>query len=83
MQTQVQGKLDQVGVLMGYADWAALLAILDDELEGNETWAVCQREAVYGAVFVSNSGDLGVHNPTYANSLLDNAIDYLTNTCVP
>jgi len=82
MQQPVRDKLDQVGVLMGYADWAALSAILDDSLEGNETWEVCQREAVYGAVFVSNSGDYGVHNPTYANSLLDNAIDYLTNVCV-
>ena len=42
---------------------------------------VCEREAVYGAVFVSNSGDLGVHNSTYANSLLDNSLDYLTNVC--
>jgi len=79
-QQPVVDKLEEVAVLMGYADWATLEANLDAD---NLTWAVCQREAVYGAVFVSNSGDLGVHNPDYANSLLDNAIDYLTNTCVP
>jgi len=71
-----------VAVLMGYADWAEFEPLINDELVGNTTWEKCQREAVYGAVFVSNSGDLGVHNSTYANSLLDNAIDYLTNTCV-
>lgn len=80
VQTAIQGKLDQVAVLMGYADWTTLEATLDVD---NLTWAVCQREAVYGAVFVSASGDLGVHNPSYANALLDNAIDYLTNVCVP
>ena len=73
-QTSVAARLDQIGVLMGYADWAALEEALDDD---NPGWTVAQREAVYGAVFVSSSGDLGVHNPSYANSLLDNAIAYL------
>ena len=82
VQTEVQGKLDAVAVLMGYADWATFEPLINDELVGNTTWEECEREAVYGAVFVSNSGDLGVHNSTYANSLLDNAIDYLTNVCV-
>ena len=75
MQTQIQGKLDQVAVLMGYADWATLMLTLGDD---NFLWTVAQREAVYGAVFVFDSGDFGVHNPTYANSVLDNAITYLT-----
>jgi len=80
MQTQIRGKLDSVAVLMGYADWETLDVTLGDD---NPTWEVCQREAVYGAVFVEESHDLGVHNPDYANSLLDNAIDYLNTTCVP
>ncbi len=80
LQQPVRDKLDEVAVLMGYADWATLQLTLDDD---NFLWAECQREAVYGAAFVSDSHDFGVHNPTYANSLLDNAIDYLTNTCVP
>lgn len=79
-QTATMERLDEIAVLMGYADWDTLELTLDDD---NEGWAVCQREAVYGAVFVFNSGDMGVHNPNYANSLLENAIDYLTNVCVP
>jgi len=75
VQTQTQGKLDQVAVLMGYADWATLMLTIGVD---NFTWTVAQREAVYGAVFVFESGGMGVHNPTYVNSLLDNAITYLT-----
>ncbi|MBT8477932.1 MAG: hypothetical protein KJO06_03375 [Gemmatimonadetes bacterium] len=80
IQATYKAKLDQIAVLMGYADWDTLYLTLDDD---NFLWAVCQREAVYGAEFVYASGDLGAHNPNYANALLDNAIDYLTNTCVP
>lgn len=32
------------------------------------------REAVYGYLFVKNDASLGVHNPTYANSVLQNAL---------
>jgi formate-dependent nitrite reductase cytochrome c552 subunit len=79
IQQTYQDKLDAVAVLLGYADWDTLELTLDDD---NFNWEVCQREAVYGAVFVYSSGSLGAHNPNYANALLDNAIDYLTNTCV-
>jgi hypothetical protein len=47
--------------------------------EDNLTMTAEQREALYGAVFVFNSGDFGVHNAKYATSLLDNAIDYLNS----
>jgi hypothetical protein len=79
IQQTYKDKLDEIAVLMGYADWDTLYLTLDDD---NFLWEVCQREAVYGAEFVYASGDLGAHNPNYANALLDNAIDYLTNTCV-
>ncbi len=75
VQTEIRGKLDQVAVLLGYADWDTLYLIFEDE---NELWTVAQRGAFYGAVFVAESGDLGVHNSSYARSLLDNAITYLT-----
>ncbi len=78
LQAPYLAKLDQIAVLMGYADWATLQLTLDDD---NFTWLECQREAVYGAEFVYASGDFGAHNPNYANALLDNAIDYLTNIC--
>lgn len=70
--------LDAVAVEMGYADWATLLATLDDD---NLVWTACEREAVYGAVFVNASGDKGVHNPDYAESLLTNGLDYLQTVC--
>ncbi len=41
-------------------------------------WTRPQREAGYAWYFVNNEGSHGVHNFTYANSLLRNAIDYLT-----
>ncbi|NIO64794.1 MAG: hypothetical protein GTO28_04525 [Gammaproteobacteria bacterium] len=44
------------------------------------TW---QREVAYAAIFVINDGSLGVHNPEYANSLLDNAIAYANTFPVP
>ena len=37
---------------------------------------VWQREAAYAAFFVFDDGSLGLHNPHYANALLDNAIAY-------
>jgi predicted CXXCH cytochrome family protein len=70
--------LNAVAVEMGYADWDTLLITLDDD---NLLWTACEREAVYGAVFVSNSGDKGVHNPDYAESLLTNGLDYLQTVC--
>ena len=78
VQTEIHGKLDQVAVLMGYADWDTLVLTLNED---NILWTVEQRQAVYGAVFVYNSHDFGVHNSTYANSLLDNGLDYLQTVC--
>jgi len=77
VQTAVQGKLDQLAGLIGggYADWETLMATLDDD---NVNWTADERAAAYAGVFVYDSGSLGVHNPDYANSLLDNAIDFLT-----
>jgi hypothetical protein len=74
MQTQIRGKLDQLAVALGYADWDTLAATLDED---NFTMTPEQREALYAGVFVYESGDFGVHNANYANSLLDNAIAYL------
>jgi hypothetical protein len=74
MQTQIHGKLDSVAVLMGYVDWDTLELTLNAD---NLVWTPEEREALYGAVFVYNSHSFGVHNPDYANSLLDNAITHL------
>jgi len=76
VQTTIQGKMDEFAQLLGYFDADDLAENIDDEFTGNETWPEWQREAAYGFIFVYNSGDRGVHNSAYANSLLDAAIDY-------
>jgi hypothetical protein len=73
LQTTIQGKLDQLAVLHGYTDFADLEANWDSEAPGVLVW---EREAIYAAFFIFDDGSLGLHNPTYANSLLDNAIAY-------
>ncbi len=80
-RTRIQGKLDQVAVLLGYADAADLAANIASDSQ-DPTMPTWQREVAYAAVFVMNDGSLGVHNPEYANSLLDNAIAY-ANTLIP
>lgn len=75
IRTDVETKLNEIAVLLGYADLAAFEAAIDDD---NPTWTVQQREAAYAAVFVLSDGSWGVHNPDYTIDLLDNAIDYLT-----
>ena len=74
VQDEIRAKLDSLAVLLGYTDWDTLELTLDED---NLTMTVEQREALYGGVFVYNSGDFGVHNAKYARSLLDNAIAYL------
>ena len=76
VQTTIQGKMDEFAQLLGYLDADDLAENINDEFTGNETWPEWQREAAYGFIFVYNSGDRGVHNSAYANSLLDAAIDY-------
>ncbi len=72
-QTQVQAKMDSLAVLHGFTNFADLEANWDSEAAGVQVW---EREAIYAAFFVYDDGSLGVHNPAYANSLLDNAIAY-------
>ncbi|MDP8206335.1 MAG: multiheme c-type cytochrome [Candidatus Electryonea clarkiae] len=52
---------------------------VDDENDIGDTTLTtyAQREAAYAYAFVKNDGSRGAHNTEYANSLIDNAIDYL------
>ena len=74
-QTAIQGKLDQIAVILGYVDAADFAAKWDDD-NVNPAMPVWQREVAYAAMFVLNDGSSGAHNPSYANALLDNAITY-------
>jgi hypothetical protein len=73
VQTEIHAKLDQASQLLGYADLADFLANWNADNTSKTVW---EREVGYAILFVDYSGDFGTHNPAYARSLLDNAIDY-------
>lgn len=76
LTAEIQGKIDQIAVLCGYTDHVDFEENWDANNGDNaETW---QREIAYAAFFIFGDGSMGLHNPTYANSLLDNAIAYGT-----
>jgi formate-dependent nitrite reductase cytochrome c552 subunit len=75
VQTDTKGLMDDLAVLLGYTDSDALLATWDDENSAKQVW---ERQAAYALVFVANDGSMGVHNSTYATSLLENAIAFAT-----
>ena len=80
VQTTVQSKLDELAVLFGYADWHDLELNWDSQAAGVQVW---EREAIYAGFFVFEDGSMGIHNPDYALSLLQNAIDYATANIAP
>jgi len=66
--TDINDKLEQLEALIG----------VDPEYYGNaDSTTVEQRMAAYAYVFVMNDGSHGIHNPSYATSLLDNAIAFM------
>lgn len=76
VQTTVAGLMDDLATRFGYADAAAMLdhdTGWDSEGDGVEAW---QREAAYALYFVNSDGSMGVHNPSYAIDLLENAIGH-------
>ncbi|MFH1844415.1 MAG: ammonia-forming cytochrome c nitrite reductase subunit c552 [bacterium] len=76
IQTIVEEKMDELAVLLGFANLAAFLDHdigFDSQADGVEVW---EREAAYALVFSNNDGSRGVHNPEYIIDLLDNAISY-------
>jgi hypothetical protein len=72
-QDTIQAKLDSLAVLFGYTDFHNMEENWDSTDPSVTVW---QREAAYAAFFIYDDGSLGLHNPKYANSLLDNAIAY-------
>jgi hypothetical protein len=76
VQTEIQGKMDAVAQALGYADAATMMESSDFNF-GVTTTEVWQREAAYAVFFVAADGSKGVHNSTYARSLLDNALAHI------
>jgi hypothetical protein len=73
IQTEIEAKLEELAALLPHDSTGAVMAAMD-----TVNWTHAQREAGYTYFFVENDGSMGVHNPPYADSLLTNAIRYLT-----
>jgi hypothetical protein len=71
LQTEVQDSLNVLAVQFGYIDWHDLETNWDSQADGVLVW---EREAIYAGFFVYEDGSMGIHNPSYALSLLGNAI---------
>jgi len=72
-QAEIEGLLDQIATRLGHADYHDMEENWDSTAAGVE---VFEREAAYAAFFVIDDGSMGVHNPDYARSLLNNAITH-------
>lgn len=73
-KTEIEGKMDAIAQALGFADRNAFAAGVNAQ---NRSWTRVQREAAYALQFALNDGSTGTHNPKYARTLLDNALDYL------
>jgi formate-dependent nitrite reductase cytochrome c552 subunit len=60
-----------------FTTWEEFEADAADWSQDSETTTVL-REAGYALQFVISDGSKGLHNPAYAEDLLQNAIDYLS-----
>lgn len=73
VQTRIETKLEELVLLLPNDGAGNMLEEMD-----TLNWTRAQREAGYVYLFVKNDGSKGVHNSRYADSLLTNAIRYLT-----
>jgi formate-dependent nitrite reductase cytochrome c552 subunit len=77
-QAEVEALMNELASKYGYASYTAMVAATtaggwDNRGAGVTSW---QREAAYPLYFLNADHSKGAHNPTYARSLLQNAIDY-------
>jgi len=68
VQTEVQALMDTL---------LARINVAPDSLGSPRLTTMEQRKAAYAYSFVNNDGSKGIHNPAYARSLLNNAIEHL------
>lgn len=74
LQTNVDDKMNTIAVAFGYTNADDMIENWDSTGDDVTVW---QREAAYALFFVYNDGSKGVHNPRYAEALLDNAIAHI------
>jgi hypothetical protein len=72
-QTKTLRLLDELAQALGYLDHMDFEENFDSRADGVTNW---EREAAYAFYFVWDDASLGVHNPFYSETLLQNAIDY-------
>jgi len=72
-QATIVALMDELAVDFGYTDYHDMEENWDSTAEGVQEW---ERESAYAMFFIIGDGSLGVHNPMYAEELLNNAIDY-------
>ncbi|MDP8205046.1 MAG: cytochrome c3 family protein [Candidatus Electryonea clarkiae] len=72
------GSGGMTGIDTKMATLLALIGVDEGDLGDTTATTRAQREAGYAYMFVLEDQSHGAHNPEYAKSLLDNAIDYLT-----
>lgn len=81
-QTATVNKMMQLANLIdataNITDEAGLNTWFDEFDTTDDALTTAQREAAYALYFVFDDGSKGVHNLKYSQSLLDNAINYMT-----
>jgi len=70
-QATIEGLMDDIATRFGYTDYHDMEDNWDSTADGVTVW---EREAAYAMFFIIGDGSLGVHNPDYAESLLNAAI---------
>jgi len=70
-QTVVVGLMNDLATRFGYTDYHDMEENWDSTDPSVEVW---EREAAYAMFFIIGDGSLGVHNPDYAEKLLNEAI---------
>jgi hypothetical protein len=72
-QATIEGLMNDLATRFGYADYHEMEENWDSQADGVEVW---EREAAYAMFFLIGDGSLGVHNPSYAEKLMTEAIAY-------
>ena len=70
-QATTEGLMNDLATRFGYDDYHQMEEEWDSTADAVTTW---EREAAYAMYFIIGDGSLGVHNPSYAAKLLNEAI---------
>lgn len=77
--SETEALMNQLAQDLGYADWMDFDDNFDSQADGVTP---DMRKAAYALAFVISDGTMGMHNWEYAQSLLQNAIDFYPPTTI-